>query len=182
MNKIKAKITNNRLDGFSEIKIIGDIGAYDGSYLAGQIDNLTDRGSYPDASKNLRIRINSFGGDVRSGFSIVSAMQRFMDAGGVIETVNEGCADSSAGWIAACGTRGRRRVMQFASGFLHAPEFADGRKISELLEGTPEHAVLKDHLDKLVNIFVSATDKPYTRIKELMEDGKWLLLMKSVII
>ena len=170
MDKIKAQIINNNLDGFSEIKIVGDIGKYDGSYLANQIDTLYNRQSY-EATAMLRIRINSFGGDVRSGFSIVSAMQRFMDAGGTIETINEGCADSSAGWIAACGTRGKRRVMQFATGFLHAPMFADGRTLDDVPDGSAEKAVLKDNFDKLINIFVSATGKSFARVKELMENS-----------
>ena len=170
MDKIKAQIVNNRLDGFSEIKIIGDIGNYDGRYLAGQIDSLINREDYEAASK-LRIRINSFGGDVMSAFSIVSSMQRFMDAGGVIETVNEGCADSSAGWIAACGTRGNRKVMQFSTGYFHPPSFADGRTLEDVPEGSEERAILLDNFDKLINIFVSATSKPYSRIKEIMENS-----------
>jgi ATP-dependent protease ClpP protease subunit len=169
MEKIKAQITNNNLDGFSEIRIIGDISGYDGRYLASQIDNLTDNEYKP--TKNLRIRINSYGGDVlRGGFSIVSAMQRFMNAGGTIETFNEGCADSTAGWIAACGTRGKRKVMQFSSGFFHAPMFEDGRTIEDLPEGSEERRILEDNFEKLVNIFVSATGKPASRIKQLMKN------------
>lgn len=164
----KIDIKNNRLDGYNEISIIGNISDYDSEYICDSINNLiTDEGK---TSKKLRLNINSFGGDVFGGFSIISSMQKFMDAGGLIETVNEGRADSTAGWIFSCGTRGHRKIMQYAGMFLHPPMFADGRGFEQVLPGSDDYNTLSQYFDKLIDIFVQVTGNSYTKVKNYMEN------------
>lgn len=156
----KKIIVNNSRDGFSEISIIGDIELYDADYICKQIANVT--------GKKLRIRINSFGGNVTSGMSIISAMIDFKSAGGVIETVNEGKADSTAGWIFAMGTKGYRKVLPWSSMILHDPAYADGRTLNNLVEGSDEHNQLKEYKTKLVSIFNFATGIAKNQIESMM--------------
>lgn len=160
-HKHRPHIVNSKLDGMPEISIRFDIEDYDGDYIANQIDNFED--------KEFRIKINSFGGNIMGAYSIVSAMQRFMNAGGIVETVNEGRADSSAGWIFSCGTKGRRKVMQFASSFFHAPETNKGEKIEDFEPGSEIRERMEKAFENLINILVSCTGNSKTVIKNLME-------------
>lgn len=160
MEKFKPNIVNNVKDGYTEIKLKGDIGGYDAIYISEQINACT--------TKKIRFSINSFGGNVLDAFEIVSAMVNFMNAGGIIETINCGRADSCAGWIFACGSRGHRNVMQFAGGFFHAPLYEDGTTISMLSDSDPKKAMLNEYFDKLINIFVNATGRTYNAIRAIM--------------
>jgi len=162
MNKIKVEIVNNKLDGFSEVTLRGDIGNYEAYSITDFFNNCS--------TKKARLRINSFGGNIQDAFDIITSMQIFMDSGGLIETVVSGRADSCAGWIAACGSKGYRKVMQFAGGFFHAPLLADGTRIKDLPDGDPTKEMLKDYFDKLIEIFVSSTGRQYSYIKDIMED------------
>lgn len=153
-------LSNNRLDGIAEISLIGDIEDYNAIEVASLIRNCT--------SPELRLNINSFGGFVLSAYEILSAMVMYMNAGGIIHTVNNGRADSCAGWIAAAGTKGKRKVMSFASGFFHPPMYSDGTTINDLPEGSPERASLEDTFQKLRNIFTDATGIDDNVIADIM--------------
>jgi ATP-dependent protease ClpP protease subunit len=163
MEKIKPNIVNNSKDGFTEIKLSGDIGRFDAYYISEQINKCE--------TKKIRMSINSFGGNVLDAFEIVSAMVNFMNAGGIIETINCGRADSCAGWISACGSRGYRKVMQFAGGFFHAPMFEDGTTLDMLSESDPKKALLNEYFDRLINIFVNATGRTYNAVKTIMSNN-----------
>lgn len=158
--KKKLKILNSALDGVAEISIFGDIDTYDGNYFAELISSYS--------GEKLRITINSYGGNVTGAFNVISAMTMYMANGGIIETVNAGRADSCAGWIFAAGSRGYRKVLQFAAMFFHAPLFEDGTKIEDLPEGSEERNILEDCLDKIAGIFVSTTGRSEDEIKALM--------------
>lgn len=166
MTKLKPNFQNARIDNVPEINLRGDIGSYDGNWIATQIKNAYNN-DY-EAAKKIRININSFGGSVMAGLTIITAMQLFKDAGGVIETVNECCADSTAGWIFAAGSKGNRKIMQFSSIYTHPPMFEDGRTISDLPEGSPDRQVLEDNFNKIINIFVPITGLSYNEVREMM--------------
>ena len=166
----RIEVRNNRLDGIPELDLRGNISSFDAFFISDRIANLRKPGTDQPA-KELRLNINSFGGSVIQAFTIVTAMQNFMNAGGEIETVNEGRADSAAAWIFAAGTRGRRRMMQFAGIFVHPPVLEDGTEIRDLPPGDPQREEMEDVFDKLVNIFVSATGKEFNRVKRLMENN-----------
>jgi len=157
----KVQIINSSRDGVPEIKLYGDIGQYDAENIAYSLTSYD--------GERVRICINSFGGYVKDAFTILAAMNAYMATGGIIETVNEGRADSCAGWIFSAGTRGQRKILQFAGMFFHAPLFEDGAKITDLPEGDENRTMLEDYFDKLINIFVSATGKAYKAIKSIME-------------
>lgn len=166
----KIDIKNNRLDNIPELNLRGNIDSFDAFFISDQISNLTKPGT-DQPSKELRLNINSFGGSVMQAFTIVSAMQNFMNAGGEIETINEGRADSAASWIFALGTRGRRKMMQFAGVFVHPPVLEDGTEIKDLPVDDPQRKEMESVFDKLVNIFVATTGKEFNRIKRLMQNN-----------
>ena len=168
MKKKQPNLVNSRLDNVPEIKIKGDIGRYDGTWISEQINRAYNPESGKPAKK-IRIIINSFGGYIDEAFEIISAMQLFMNAGGIIETVNVGVADSAAGWIASNGSRGYRKVMQFASGFFHPPILEDGTRISDLPEGDPTREAMQNTFDKLIDIFTGNTGRTKSSIVSIME-------------
>lgn len=168
MSKQKVQIKNNVADGVPELMILGDICMYDAYNISESIGGLYKNVS--NGSKKLRIRINSFGGSVRDALTIISAMNGFYRSGGEIETINEGCADSAAGWIFSFGTRGKRRIMPYASMFFHPPLLGDGTTITDLPENDPIRKELEGYFDILIDIFVAGTGLERTTIRTIMEN------------
>ena len=164
--KKKPIFKNSRLDNTPEIDLRGDIGEYDGKWVANQIKNAYDT-DYK-AAKVIRININSFGGEIIPGLTILTAMQLFKNAGGIIETVNECCADSTAGWVFAAGTKGRRKIMQFSSIMTHPPMFEDGRTLADIPEGSPDFIALNSAFQKIIDIFVPITGLSQIEVREMM--------------
>lgn len=169
----KIKIVNNRLDQVPEISLVGNIGTFDAEYISYQINNLPRPGTEidPEPARLLRMNINSFGGSVMQAFSIVTAMQNFMNSGGEIETVNAGRADSAASWIFAMGTRGRRKIMQFAGIFVHPPVLEDGTEIKDLPEGDDRRKEMENVYEKLIGIVVATTGRNASSVRRLMDNN-----------
>lgn len=166
MSNKKVDFVNSRLDGIPEISLRGDIGGYDGEWIANRIASAQNEDGTP--AKHVRIVVNSYGGNVNSGLTIITAMQLFKDNGGIVETLNEGCADSTAGWVFSAGTKGYRKVMQFATEFTHPPMFEDGRTLTDVAQGSPEHEALNEAFDKIINIFVPITGRSYAEVRNMM--------------
>ncbi|MFR9622351.1 MAG: ATP-dependent Clp protease proteolytic subunit [Rikenellaceae bacterium] len=162
----KIEIKNSAKDGVAEILLVGDLDSYDAVSL---MNDLTI-----NESPLVRIRINSYGGNVNSAHAIVSAMHAFYEQGGEIETINEAMAGSAAGWIFAFGTRGRRKILQFAQLFLHQPRFANGVGIDDLPVGDERRADLEQCYNGLVDIFTSATDLSAEKVRELMDNDSYI--------
>lgn len=169
----KLKIINSLTDGVPELVLRGDIEQYSEEMAGGLFQGYND-------APLIRIRINSFGGSVFSAYTIISEMQAYMSQGGEIETINEGMAGSAAGWIFAMGTRGKRKMMQFAQLFLHQPAYGDGSRISDYAEGSKEYTELETIYDNIINIFVSATSNTYDFIKSYMESEPVITAQKAV--
>ena len=169
----KIKIVNNRLDQVPEISLVGNIGMFDAMFISEGINNLILPGTEmdPQPARRLRIMINSFGGSVMQAFSIVTAMQNFINAGGEIETVNAGRADSAASWIFALGTRGQRKIMQFAGVFVHPPVLEDGTEIKDLPPGDQQRDEMENVYQKLIGIIVATTGKDAATVRRLMDNN-----------
>jgi ATP-dependent protease ClpP protease subunit len=76
--------------------------------------------------KKINIRINSGGGNVQHGYSIVAAL---LNSKLTIHTYNDGVAGSMAAFIFLCG---QRRVMaDYANLMLHEPSYPSGYLASE---------------------------------------------------
>lgn len=112
------KLFNMAIDGVPELRLSGDVD----QWAAEEIQNAI---TYANVDK-IRISINSTGGSVMYGYGIVSSMMQFKNAGGIIETVNEGVAASAAGWIAACGSKGYRNCFNYSTYLIHGVKNEDG--------------------------------------------------------
>jgi len=101
------------------VSIYGAIGE-NANIIAYEIESAVKEGE-----KDVQVRINSGGGSVNDGLSIVSAFNFAREQGAKITTIIDGIAYSMAGYIALCGDV--RKCMSYSSGMLHPP-YAKGIK------------------------------------------------------
>lgn len=128
--------------------------------------------------KNIRIDINSIGGSISQGNSIINAINGARMNGASITTNIVGVADSMAGMIAAFGDRGKRFAANFSSGVVHLPMAEDEKtgkmiKIDEMPEGELKNEALAMR-DMLVTLMATSTGKSESVVKKQMEKGERL--------
>ena len=125
----------------------------------------------------IRVNINSIGGGIIKGMSIINAMNIVRMNGASIETHVVGIADSMAGMISAFGDKGKRTVANFGSGIVHEPmaQAKDGTLITidEMEDGELKNEALSMR-GSLVNLMVSSTGKTDSEVKKVMKEGKRL--------
>lgn len=71
-----------------------------------------------DPQQDIKIYINSPGGEVSSGLSIISTMNIIKND---IQTIAVGTAASMAAVILANGTKGKRKILEYGSVMVHQP-------------------------------------------------------------
>lgn len=126
--------------------------------------------------QEIRININSVGGSVIQGNSIMGAMAIARMNGTKITTINRGVADSMAGMILANGDKGSRIGLDFSTGVIHEPlavnaETGKAQKIDEV-----EDDSLKEELliikDSLLTMLSGNTGKNKDELAEIMKTDK----------
>jgi len=127
--------------------------------------------------KTIKMHINSIGGNIIKGMSVINSMNIVRMNGVSIETHIIGIADSMAGMISAFGDRGKRTIANFGSGTVHEPlaRTKEGKSITiKEMEDGPLKTEALNMLDSLVNLMVSSTGKSKTDVKKAMKEGKRL--------
>lgn len=125
--------------------------------------------------KNIEIHINSVGGSINQGNSIINAMNGARMNGASISTKIIGVADSMAGMIAAFGDRGKRIASNFSSGVVHLP-MAEDEKTGKMIaiDEMPESNLKNEALamrDMLVTMMATSTSKSESIVRKQMEKG-----------
>ena len=127
--------------------------------------------------KTIKLGINSVGGSIRQGMSIINSMNIARMNGVSIETNVVGVADSMAGMISAFGDKGKRTVANFGSGIVHEPMVRNAKGESVTIEQI-EDGELKSELlnmkDTLITLMVSSTGNDRNSITSTMKEGKRL--------
>lgn len=127
--------------------------------------------------KTIRLNINSIGGGIIKGMSIINAMNIVRKNGTSIETHIVGVADSMAGMVSAFGDRGKRTVANFGSGVVHEPLLMrqDGSlvTIDEMEEGEVKTEALNMRAS-LIELMASSTGNDKEFIKSQMKESKRL--------
>lgn len=99
------RITNKADESVAEIHIYGDIGVswWDDNAVSAQqfIDELK---ALPESVRNIRVHINSAGGDVFEGIAIANALRDQRVKGRSVETIVDGLAASIASVVAQAGS------------------------------------------------------------------------------
>ncbi|MDX2114584.1 MAG: ATP-dependent Clp protease proteolytic subunit [Planctomycetota bacterium] len=122
-----------------------------------------------EADSDIHIYVNSPGGSVSAGLAIVDTM-RFIQP--QICTYIVGQAASMGSVIACSGTKGKRYALPNARNLMHQP------LIGGVLEGqaTDLEIEAREMLrlrDRLYNIYMDATGKPFDQIERDCDRNKW---------
>ena len=126
----------------------------DGSLIANEINYLNENYS---TLKNIDVKINSIGGSVPEGLSIVSAI---LDSKIPITTYNSGMAYSIAGVILMCGSK--RKMADYGTFMMHDAK------------GNKDEDVLNLITNSLAKIFEKTTYMTLDKCKELMNAETWM--------
>lgn len=123
-----------------------------------------------DAKNDIHLYVNSPGGAVSAGFSIIDTM-RFVAPD--VATYIIGQAASMGSLIAACGAKGKRYTLPNSRNLMHQPLLAG------VLEGqaTDIEIEAREMLrirDRLYGLYAEATGQPVDRIARDCDRNKWL--------
>ena len=146
-----------------------------GIEIANKLKALKDLGV-----KKVTERLNSGGGSIIDGYSIVSANLNLTESGIIVETINEGVADSMMSVILASGTRGNRKARDFTTSVVHNPLFNNTSLNDVKDEGIK--AMLTAFKESLLAIYAAALGKSKEELSETMDEEKMLNAeqMKSI--
>jgi ATP-dependent protease ClpP protease subunit len=153
---------SNISDGVATIRIYKHIGddadlgyGVNGAWIAEDIAMLND--IYKDEIKTINIRINSIGGSVADGLSIVSAI---LNSEIPCNTYIDGMAYSMAGVIAICGAK--KYMADYGTFMMHNAN------------GGSDEEVLNLITNSLAKIFERNTTLTMDKCKDLMNKETWM--------
>lgn len=161
--------------GTTELLVYGDIRKKDWfDQLVG--DDETRTGAFDFKQKldeletdNLRVRINSYGGEVAEGLAIYSNLEEWSRKGGKLETIVDGFACSAASVIFMAGEK--RIVPKSGLLMIHNAwtiamgDSNDMRKAADDIEKITQPSV---------EIYVTKTGLSEARVKEMMNVETWM--------
>ena len=125
------------------LKIYGDIGS---DVTDVMVANFLDSNQ---AASNITVRVNSFGGDVQTGWNIYDLLK---SSGKNIKTIGEGRVYSIATVIFLAG--GEREMLPNSDGIIHMP------RITEMMDQEEE---------KILNLYTQVTGKDKEILKDYMK-------------
>jgi len=161
------KILNVKGDN-AELLLHGIIGKeISGIEIANKLQSLKEIGV-----KKVTERLNSGGGSIVDGYSIVSANLNLTESGIIVETINEGVSDSMMSVILASGTRGHRKTRDYATSVVHNPLFNSTTLNDIKDEGLK--SILTAFKESLLSIYAAAIGKAKEEISETMNEETML--------
>lgn len=172
MDKDKFLVFQKAQDGTDELLVYGDIRKKSSfEEILGDNESKTSAFDFKQEldkikSKKLKVRINSYGGEVAEGIAIYNLLSEF---DGEVETIVDGWACSAASVIFMAGTK---RIVP-ESGLLmihnaHMGAIGDShtmRKVADDLEKITQPSV---------NIYSSKTGLSEEVVKEMMDKETWI--------
>ncbi|MEO6901554.1 MAG: Clp protease ClpP [Bacteroidia bacterium] len=151
MQKESFKYIKNISEEEGTILLYGEIGReINGSDFANEMQHLQN------ICKVVNVRINSIGGSVLDGYSIVSSM---LNSKVPVNTYVDGLAASIAGVIAIAGSK--CYMMDYALFMMHNPSGGED-KVLDLIRTT------------LMTLFVNRTKKTESEISTMLDKETWL--------
>ena len=136
----------NSIDGNGNIEY-----GIDGAYFAYEMQYLQDK------CKKINVRINSIGGSVFDGYSIISSI---LNSSVPVDTYIDGLAASIAGVIAISGKK--VYMMDYGTLMLHNPS------------GGADKAVLNLVKDTLVTLYSNRTSQDSEAVSKMMDKETWM--------
>ncbi|MDH4127166.1 MAG: ATP-dependent Clp protease proteolytic subunit [Spirochaetota bacterium] len=162
---INLRYFKNQGDGIYELSLKGIVGeVLNGDLVAHEIDYLNTI----DA-KVIRERINSVGGEIINGFSIVESN---LNSKAEIHTINGGMAGSIMSLILATGTPGKRLGYDYSTAVVHDPSF-DGETLENIEDEKVKEETQK-FKDSLVQLYANNTKMTKSFVSKMMTEDKLL--------
>ena len=118
-------------------------------------------------NKDITMYINSPGGSMTAGFSIIDVMEL---SKADISTINIGECCSMASLILASGTRGKRKSLKRSKIMLHQSSSYIGGNIQDANINIERWKGLNE---ELFNILHKTTNQPITKLKKDTKRDKW---------
>ena len=140
------------------LKLYGDIGS---DVTDVMVANFLDKNK---EAENITVRINSYGGDVQTGWNIYDLLKT---SGKKIKTVGEGKVYSIATVIFLAGSE--REMLPNSDGVIHMPRITDPsgtfqaddfRKLTEMMDSEEE---------KILNLYTEVTGKDKETLRDYMK-------------
>ena len=178
--KYTKNLVNEESEKRAEMLIFGAIGPdengsyynrVNGNYFADELKYVALNLGISD----ITLLINSVGGNVFEGYSILAIIQLLKEKGINVKTKNVGIAYSMAGIIAGCGTKGKRKIYDYATSMIHSPGLASKEEADE---------DMKDGIAKiknsLVTILVNNTGLEKDKVLEMMSKDTFLTAKETL--
>ena len=120
------------------------------------------------STDDVKIYINSYGGMISAGMSIIDTMNHIKPD---VSTIAVGMAASMGAMILACGTKGKRQALPNAEVMLHQPSGGIKGQAKEI-EIEAEH--MKKIKDRLYLLIAKQTGKTKSQIERDVDRDRWL--------
>lgn len=124
--------------------------------------------SSEDKKRDVFLYVNSPGGSVSCGLSIVDTIQYITSE---VNTINVGTAASIASFVVAGGEKGKRLGLPHACFIIHQPEGGSKGQATEVFTETEEVIRLRSAIGNLYSEF---TGQPLGRIAEDLDRDEFL--------
>ncbi len=125
-----------------------------------------------DPKKTIKLHIDSPGGSVKSGLSMIDVMDYVREANGVsIETINTGMAASMGSVLLGAGTKGMRSSLRFSRTMIHQSSGGAVGNIQDARITWNEWEKINNTLFELLGDYC---DKTAEQIKEDATRDLWL--------
>lgn len=151
------------------ILLIGEILDMSAAYITSLLQY------FAQSQEEVYLYINSPGGDLFAGYSIVDQM---MLSPFPITTIVRGNASSMAAIIAAHGTEGKRYITENSSMMLHSIQLTTNT------DSINKHASMvdyyRDYYNEKVKELSQRTKATYDHLRQMMEQEYWLSPQKAI--
>lgn len=155
------KIIDNAGEKEAVLNLFGHIGNdINGDTFANELKWLENQNNIT----SCKIKINSVGGSVFQGYSILAGMEALKDKGKKIKTECVGVAYSMAGIILTAGQE--RSIYDYGTVMIHDPFFRNGQEP----QTTGEESLVENIKNSLTSILVSNTKLSEETTKEYMQN------------
>ena len=153
------------------VMLDSDVNEHSASLIVAQLLFLESE----DPDKDILFYINSPGGSVISGLSILDTMQFIMCD---VSTVVMGQAASMGSLLASSGTKGKRLILPRARHLIHQPLGGAQGQASDMEIQVNEILRMKK---QLIEIYVATTGKSYEQLERDMDRDNIMTAEESIV-
>lgn len=118
--------------------------------------------------KPITIVIDSYGGEIYSGVSLIGMIEQYKDTGYQIITEVNGAAMSMGFMIALCGSK--RTAVRYSRFMIHQPSSATWGTLREQQDSVAETEFLWNQMKSLIKKYSAITDEYLDKIYEGNKD------------